>query len=193
MRIVVTAVVCLLAVACQGGSPADDGTGATEGEVGATEAGVTPAASDGTEGEVAQADGCGPVETIPIQGEGHLLDDQEPPVPYNSTPPTSGWHASGDVEFAVYGPDEVLTEPEQVTVLELGGVVVSYNGLADDEIATLEDLVTDDHAGNAALTPYDQLGEGEVAITAWATLQRCDGVDEAAISAFIEAHANPAG
>ncbi len=38
---------------------------------------------------------CAPVETVEIQGGAHLLGDREPPVPYNSTPPTSGWHASG--------------------------------------------------------------------------------------------------
>lgn len=166
--VLAAALVCLVTAACgDEASPVDD-------ELGATEA-------------------CGPVETIPIQGEGHLIGDQQPPVAYNSTPPTSGWHTSGDVEFAVYGPDEALTEPEQVTVLELGGVVVSYNGLDEEEVAALEDVVTGEHAGQAALTPYDQLGEGEIAMTAWGKVQTCDSVDLEAVSAFIEAYAEPAG
>lgn len=136
---------------------------------------------------------CGPVETIPIQGEGHLVGDQAPPVPYNSVPPTSGWHTSGDVIFAVYGPDEALTEPEQVTVLELGGVVVTYNGLADADVEALSKVVAEDFAGLAALTPYDQLGEGEVALAAWGSLQLCSDVDLGAVATFIESQAEAAG
>jgi hypothetical protein len=143
--------------------------------------------------DVTATDHCGPAETIPIQGEGHLVGDQEPPVPYNSVPPTSGWHTSGDVEFTVYGPEDALTEPEQVTVLELGGVLISYAGLPEEEVAALAQLVTDQHAGKTALTPYDQLEAGEIALTAWGKVQRCDAVDEAAISAFVEAYAQDAG
>lgn len=172
MRMLLAVLVCLLAVACSEQAPADD-----------VAAGGTPGATDL----------CGPVETIPIQGEGHLVGDQDPPVPYNSTPPTSGWHTSGDVESAVYGADEALREPEQVTVLELGSVVVSYNGLAEADVATLADLVSGSYAGQAALTPYAQLDDGEVALTAWGKVQICDGVDTGAVTAFIDAYAQPAG
>ena len=173
MRSLVVALIgCALAAACGGGDAAETATEATG-------SGATTV--------------CGPVETIPIQGEGHLVGDQDPPVPYNSTPPTSGWHTSGDVAFAVYGPDAALREPEQVTVLELGGVVVTYNGLAEADVAALRDLVSGEHAGKAALTPYDRLEEGQVALTGWGKLQVCDGVDPGAISAFVQAHAQDAG
>ena len=172
MRTLAAVLVCLLAAGCGGEAPADEATG------------------DGAPGATAV---CGPVETIPIQGEGHLVGDQDPPVPYNSTPPTSGWHTSGDVAFAVYGPDEALREPEQVTVLELGGVVVSYSGLEEAEVAALADLVSGEHAGQAALTPYDQLADGEMALTAWGKLQLCDAVDPDAVSAFVQEYAEVAG
>jgi hypothetical protein len=155
------------------------------------------AAGCGGDGGAATADGggatahCGPVETIPIQGEGHLVGDQDPPVAYSSTPPTSGWHASGDVAFTVY--DDPLREPEQVTVLELGGVVISYHDLEDAAVTQLRDLVTGELDGQAALTPYDALEPGKVALTAWGTLQTCDAVDPAAITAFVAAHAEGAG
>ena len=175
LRLLVGVTGLLLAAACGSGTATQDPTDAAQaGEPGATAA-------------------CGPVETIPIQGEGHLVGDQDPPVPYNSTPPTSGWHTSGDVAFEVYGPDGALREPEQVTVLELGGVVVSYNGLTEDDVATLTDLVSGEHAGQAALTPYAQLEEGQVALTAWGKLQPCDAVDPDAIAAFVEAYAQVAG
>lgn len=187
MRMLLAALLCLLSAACSAQPPADGSTAATEPaatELAATEPGAT---------EPGATDACGPVETIPVQGEGHLVGDQDPPVPYNSTPPTSGWHTSGDVAFSVYGPDDALREPEQVTVLELGGVVVSYNGLPEAEVSRLADLVSGEHAGRAALTPYDQLGEGEVAMTAWGKVQVCDSVDPAAIAAFVDAYAEAAG
>ena len=132
---------------------------------------------------------CSAVETVPIQGEGHLVGDQEPPIPYNSTPPTSGWHTSTDVAIVTAPDDEPLTEPEQVTVLELGGIVVAHNGLAPDEQDALEALIAEKFAGQAAATRYDKLPGGEVALTAWGKLQRCKALDLAAVEAFAEAYA----
>lgn len=145
-----------------------------------------PAPAPSTEAPPATTD-CGVVETIPIQGEGHLVGDQDPPVPYNSTPPTSGWHTSGDIPIEVAS--EPLTEPEQVTVLELGGVVVAHNGLDPSERTTLEDLLTEEYPGEAASTEYDKLEEGEVALTSWGRLQHCDALDLEAVEAFIAAYA----
>lgn len=132
---------------------------------------------------------CGPVETIPIQGEGHLVGDQEPPVPYNSTPPTSGWHTSGDVPIEVFSDDDPLTEPEQVTVLELGGVLASYGDLSANERDALARLATAEYPGRLAVTRYDALGPGTVALTAWGRVQHCDALDLDAVAAFVEAYA----
>ena len=150
-------------------------TGVTEG----------PSASgSGSEPEVETAE-CGKVEKVAEMGGGHLVGDQEPPVPYNSTPPTSGWHASGEVAFEVLPEGRPLSEPEQVTVLELGGVMVTYNGVSGADRKTLERLVGQKYDGLAALSSYDKLPEGSVAMTAWAVVQRCDGVNTAAIDDFI--------
>ena len=151
---------------------------------------VTPSEPVATAAGAPPQDACGEVEEFPVQGEGHLVGNQEPPVPYNSTPPTSGWHASGDVPITVAPKDDPLTEPEQVTVLELGGVVVSYADLDGQDVATLEDLVSTTYEGRAALTQYDKLEAGEVALTGWGVLQRCDGVQPEAIEAFIDEHSD---
>jgi hypothetical protein len=129
---------------------------------------------------------CGPVEELPIQGGTHLVGDQEPPVPYNSTPPTSGWHSSGAVVLGVH--DQPLTEPEQVAVLEQGGVVVTHGELPEQDRAALEELVGGEYAERAALTAYDELEPGTVVLTAWGLLQRCDGADPGAVRAFIDEH-----
>jgi hypothetical protein len=144
----------------------------------------TPATDTAT--EVA----CDPVEQPPLQAGEHLIGDQEPPVPYNSTPPTSGWHASGAFTIDVRPPDDPLSEPKQVSVLEVGGVVVTYQDLPDEDRARLEEHVRDNHADRVAVTPYDQLEPGEVAFTAWGNLQRCSGLDLSALDAFVAEHAD---
>lgn len=106
---------------------------------------------------------------------------------YNSTPPTSGWHTSTDVATGVA--DDPLTEPEQVTVLEQGGVVITHNGLTKADREELERLVEGKHSAEAALTVYDKLDDGSVALTAWGVVQRCDAVDATAVDAFIATYA----
>lgn len=135
--------------------------------------------------------GCGPVEVQFEQGGSHLIGDAEPPVPYNSVPPTSGWHRSGAVDVAVHGPDDPLSEPAQVSVLEAGGVVIAYHELPEADLAAIEDLVRGSYAGRVAVTPYDKLAAGQVATTAYGALQVCDGLDLQAVTAFIDAHAEP--
>lgn len=133
--------------------------------------------------------GCGPVEQVPIQGEGHLVGFQEPPVPYNSAPPTSGWHTSGEVPIEITPDGEPLTEPQQVTVLELGGVVVTFSQLPADDLDTLTALLEERFAGQAALTRYDKLPAGEIALTSWGVLQRCTELNAEAVAAFVTQHA----
>lgn len=131
---------------------------------------------------------CGPVEQIAVQGGSHLIGDQEPPVAYNSTPPTSGWHASGPGSPTIAAEDDPLTEPEQVSVLEAGGVVVTYRGLGAEQVQSLERTVSMRFQDRVAVTPYDQLAEGAVAFTAWGRLQRCQDLDLGALSTFVETH-----
>lgn len=144
---------------------------------------VAPAATDPPP---ATAD-CAAAETVAIQGQGHLVGDQEPPVPYNSTPPTSGWHASNDVPTGIA--EEPLGEPQQVTVLEQGGIVIAHNGLEREDREALEQLVTEKFPADAVLTRYDKIDSGTVALTAWGALQTCAAVDPGAIEAFIGAYA----
>jgi hypothetical protein len=132
---------------------------------------------------------CGPLQFPPPQEGGHLIGDTAPPVPYSSVPPTSGWHASGTVDIAVRPPNRPLTDAEQVAVLEAGAVVVSYRGLPDTERAELEALVARHFPRRVAVTSYKRLEAGQVALTAWGVLQLCDGLDPAAVTAFVAQHA----
>jgi hypothetical protein len=152
------------------------------------EAATETATTEPTPEPTAEAAACGDVQTVPVQGGEHLIGDQEPPVPYTTTPPTSGWHTSGAFQIEVF--EEPISEPQQVSVLEAGAVVVSHHELDDADRQSIEDLVRDDFDGRAAVTPYDALEPGQVALTAWATLQLCEGVDLDAIAAFIDEHAD---
>jgi len=132
---------------------------------------------------------CAP-EELPRQQFGlHLIGDRPPPVPYSSTPPTSGWHASGGFAIAISPPDRPLSEPQQVSVLEAGGVVVSYHQLPQIERRQLEAHVRDRFPDRVAVTSYDKLRPGQVALTAWGVLQRCDGLDLSVLDGFVAAHA----
>lgn len=124
--------------------------------------------------------------TIPEQAGSHLVGDNEPPVPYNSTPPTSGWHSSGTVTIGVA--KQPLSEPEQVSVLEAGGAVVSYRALPPRDLVTLRRLVRGQYAGRVALTQYPKLQAGEVAVTAWGRLLLCDGLVVRAMRDFVAKH-----
>ncbi|MGH8908031.1 MAG: DUF3105 domain-containing protein [Egibacteraceae bacterium] len=137
-------------------------------------------------------DACGPVERPRVQGGGHLLGDREPPVPYSSTPPTSGWHASGAPLLGRAGADDPLSEPEQVSVLEAGGIVISYRDISADDLSALQS-VEREFPDQIALTPYANLQPGQVALTAWGILQRCDRVDPGVVRSFIETYAHEAG
>lgn len=129
---------------------------------------------------------CAAVEFPPLQFGSHLLGDNEPPVPFSSTPPTSGWHTSGAVPQGVV--TDPLSEPAQVSVLEAGGVVVTYADLPEDDVQTLIRATEGRHAGIVVVTPYDGLADGEVAFTSWGAVQRCDGLDEAALDAYVAAY-----
>lgn len=147
------------------------------------------ARGSGSTGPAATAP-CGPVETPPEQVGGHLIGDATPPVPYNSVPPTSGWHVSGPVEIGVHGPDDPLSEPEQVTALELGAVVVAYHEIGAENVAALEALARE-YAGRIAVTPYDALDSGQVAMTTYGALQVCDRLHVPAVRAFADAYTVP--
>ena len=134
------------------------------------------------------AGACDAVEHPPDQGGGHLLGDQDPPEPYSSTPPTSGWHTTGAFDIGIHDADDPLPEPRQVSVLEAGAVVVTFHGLEDGDREALTSHVAEHHDGRVAVTPYDELDPGEVAFTAWGTLQRCDGVNLDPLDDFVDEH-----
>lgn len=132
------------------------------------------------------AAGCEPVQRPQLQEGSHLIGDAAPPVPYSSSPPTSGWHASGrPIDFAAYV--EPVSEPDQVQALEQGGVVVAYDpALPDDQVGGLN--LIPGEVDRVVVTPYPD-APAPVTMTAWGVLQACDAVTAADVAAFRDAHA----
>lgn len=125
---------------------------------------------------------CETPELPPVQSGLHLVGEAQPPVPYSSTPPTSGWHRSGAARAGVA--PEPLPEPVQVGLLEAGTVVVTHGELAAADRRAL--VAWTQERGDVALSAYDGLAAGSVAFTAWGVLQRCDAVDLEAAARFAD-------
>ena len=141
---------------------------------------------------VVETDDCSAPDMPQLQGGNHLIGDQQPPVPYTSVPPTSGWHSSGSLEVTVQPAGDPLNEAEQVSALEAGAVVVSHNGLGEEAVASIREFVTGKYPGRVAVTEYSKLDPGSVAFTAWGVRQVCDAVDLAALDAFVQTYADEA-
>lgn len=127
---------------------------------------------------------CSAVQTFPEQSRDHIRQNQPHPE-YSSNPPTSGWHWDTPQDWGIYTNQQF--QEQLVHNLEHGGIVVQYNNLPPADVQRLTDLVRRD-AYHMVLAPYPGLPPGvKVATTAWMHLQTCDGVDENAIRAFINA------
>jgi Protein of unknown function (DUF3105) len=127
---------------------------------------------------------------IPDQGPSlHLpTPDDQPPVPYNSNPPTSGYHWGGGV-----APWGVQTRPisDTITVhnIEHGGVIIHYRPDLDAAtVSQLSDLARDLQRQNPCviLVPRAQL-DVPIALTAWNYLLNLDSYDAGKIQGFYKA------
>ncbi len=127
---------------------------------------------------------CAPVQDFPNQGGTHISPGEAHP-PYNSNPPTSGWHWANPQDWGIYTTPQV--EEQVVHNLEHGGIVIQYRDLPAADLQRLTSLVQHDRI-HMILAPYPDLPAGaNVALTAWTHLQLCNGVDENAINRFITA------
>lgn len=133
---------------------------------------------------------CDAIQRPQLQEGSHLIGDAEPPVPYSSSPPTSGWHTSGrPLDPGTYL-DEV-SGPAQVRVLEQGGIVLSHApDLPSDQLDRIQRLPTE--VDGVVVTP-DEDAAAPVTLTAWGVLQRCEDVTADEVTVFREAHAREPG
>lgn len=135
-----------------------------------------------------------PSETKKIADSGpslHMGSVNDPlPAPFNSNPPTSGWHVGN--QTAPWGIQKTALD-DKITVhnLEHGGIIVHYKESLDvNSVAELEVLARDLQRSNPCLIlmprPDDQMPAPVVA-TAWNHMLELQSVDTDKITSFFTA------
>ena len=123
---------------------------------------------------------------MPDLGNRHVKTAEEPHVPYNSEPPTSGPH------LAYLAPWGIHTSPVikelQVHNLEDGGVMVQYNcpSGCPDLVEKLAAIVRE-YPEHVILAPYPGM-KTRIALTAWTRIDTFDEFDASRVSRFIKAY-----
>jgi len=125
-------------------------------------------------------------EAVPIQGQQHIAPGQSHP-PYNSDPPTSGWHYDEPARAGFY--DTPLADEQLVHNLEHGHVIISYDcgKLADceDVKAELRDLVGRFQRWKIVAVAREN-ADAAIALTAWGHIDKLDNYDEGRVVAFVK-------
>ena len=123
----------------------------------------------------------------------HLTSIDQSHPPYNSTPPTSGWHY---YQWARWGVHEKEV-PAEILVhnLEHAGVLIHYNcpDGCEDLIKQLISVASDKRSGalfeKVIISPYPGM-DRKIALVAWNYLDKFDVFDEARILKFLQEHVN---
>ncbi|HJZ49898.1 MAG TPA: DUF3105 domain-containing protein [Roseiflexaceae bacterium] len=133
---------------------------------------------------------------VPPPTSPHIAEVTSPHGPYNSNPPTSGWHYGGGT-----APWGVQSQPipDELTVhnLEHGGVIIHYRqGLDQASVDQLTSLARELQQQSPCIVllprPADKMTESPIAVTAWTWLLRLDTVDAGKIRSFFRAHIDQA-
>ena len=123
---------------------------------------------------------------IEDQGRDHIFPGQSHP-PYNSTPPTSGWHYEQPAPWGIS--ITPISEETQVHNLEHGGIMVQHwcSEGCPQLVEQLKGVVAR-YKSKVILAPYAKPLPKRIALTAWNWLATFDAFDEKRIVSFIEAH-----
>lgn len=120
---------------------------------------------------------------IPSQGAQHIARGVSHP-PYNSNPPTSGWHW-GD---GVAGPgikDKEIPDELVLHSMEHGAVIVWYkDNLPKDDVEKIKSAFNN-ASGKKIMIPRKNL-DVPVALTSWGWILELKTIDEVKIKEFIE-------
>ena len=122
---------------------------------------------------------------IASQGNVHIEDVGADHPPYNSDPPTSGWHTPqlaswGEYDYVV--PDETLLHN-----MEDGGVIIYYPLGTVEQNAEQLDKLGEVARGYRRVVVAPRDGLTGYVMTAWQRSQAFDTLDEAGMRAFLEA------
>ena len=138
----------------------------------------------------AHVDGVGVKQEI-MRSKLHVdlnSDGSDDDVSYSTVPPTSGDHWSTPNRCGFY--TDTVADEVIVHNLEHSNIVVSYNLPNQADLDALKNLYNDLDDGwrnhFTVMRPYDEVGPGKVALSAWGVLDIMDGVDEERIERFYE-------
>jgi len=121
------------------------------------------------------------------QGAEHIADGAEHP-PYNSNPPSSGWHFATPASGGFY--DEPLPDERVVHNLEHGDIWIAYRpDIGEGAKDTLRSF-----AGRFTVVSPREANEGDISLVAWGRVDTFDItgglVDEERIRDFIKRYDN---
>lgn len=126
-----------------------------------------------------------PGEEYEIQPAEHIQQGADHP-PYNSNPPTSGWHYSQQADWGFY--TEELPDERVVHNLEHGGIWISYTTVSDETRSQLRDLASQ-YPKSVIVTKRSE-NDAPIAVVSWGQLLELESFDRARIVEFIEQNRN---
>ncbi len=128
-----------------------------------------------------------PGQALENQGQEHITQGSLDHPPYDSNPPTSGWHWPQPANWGAY--DTTLPDEQLIHNLEHGGIWISYHPekVDADTISRLKDfsqryplIIVEPRPSNPS----------PIMLAAWQHLQALEQYDERTILEFIDAYHN---
>lgn len=127
-----------------------------------------------------------PGQLIPDQGREHVTGSHPP---YNSNPPTSGWHNPQAAEWGVYKGE--LSDEALIHNLEHGGVWITYRPGISEEIVRRMEGFYEKYGRKIIVTPRAK-NDSDIALAAWNRLDKfsLEEYSDERVDKFIQAHRN---
>jgi hypothetical protein len=117
-----------------------------------------------------------------------LNSDDDDDVTYNSAPPASGDHWSIPQRCGFF--TDPVPDEQIVHNLEHSNIVISYNLPNQADVDALKDVYNELEEGwrvhFTVARPYDEIADGQVALSAWGVIDVMDGVDAERIEEFFQ-------
>lgn len=126
------------------------------------------------------------IVSAPDQGRDHVGPGQPHP-PYNSNPPTSGWHYGTTAPWGFHNtalPDELI-----IHNLEHGGIWISYKDENDSEVVDALVALARQFPRKVIMT-HRSANDTRLAVAAWGRLMKLERFDRDAIVDFINRFKN---
>jgi len=119
------------------------------------------------------------------QGQTHIKPGEDHP-PYNSNPPTSGWHWINPASWGVY--NKPLVDEQAVHNLEHGGIWISYKNIDEGALENLRKIAKA-NPESVILSPRE-MNDSNIVLASWTKMESMEIYDEVKILEFISRNMN---